>query len=65
MWFPQKSRITPFRTFVVFKRLAPPDLKYAHLWNCSILEDVFDGAQGNYLETEDSLNTAMFQDPSC
>jgi len=65
IWFPQKSRITPSQTFVVFKRPAPSELKYTHPWNCSLLEEVFDGAQDNYLETEDSLNIAMFQGPSC
>jgi len=49
------------RIFVIFKRSAPLELKYTHLWNCRILEDVFGGAQGNYLETEDSSNIAMFQ----
>jgi len=60
IWFPQRNRITPSRTFVVFNRSAPPEFKYAHHWNCSFLEDMFDGAQGNYLETKDSLNIAMF-----
>jgi len=55
IWFPWKSRITPSQTFVIFKRSAPPELKYTHLWDCSILEDVFGGAQSNYLETEDSF----------
>jgi len=63
IWFPQKIRITPFRTFVIFKRSAPPELKNAHLWNCSILEDMIDGTHGNYLETKDFLNIAMFQGP--
>jgi len=62
IWFPQKSGITISRTFVIFKRSAPPELKYTHLWNCSILEDVLDDAQGNYLETENSLNIARFRD---
>jgi len=64
LWFPQKSGIIPSRTFVIFKRPAQPELKYIHRWNCSILEDVFDGAQGNCLETKDSLNILMFQSPS-
>jgi len=63
IWFPQESGIILSRTFVIFKRPAPPELKYIHRWNCSILEDVFDGAQGNYLETKDSLNIVMFQGP--
>jgi len=49
LWFPQKSGIIPSRTFVIFKRPAPPELKYLHRWNCSILEDVLNGAQSNYL----------------
>ena len=53
IWFPQKIMIKPSRTFVIFKRPAPPELKYTHLRNRSILEDVIDGTQGNYLETED------------
>jgi len=62
IWFLQKSGILSYRTFVIFKRSAPPALKYTHLWNCSILEDMIDGTQSNYLETKDSLNIAMFQD---
>jgi len=62
IWFLQKSGIISYRTFVIFKRSAPPELKYTHLWNCSILEDMTDGTQSNYLETKDSLNIAMFQD---
>jgi len=63
IWFPQKIRIAPFRTFVILKRSAPPELKCAHLRNCSILEDMIDGTQGEYLETKDSSNIAMFQGP--
>jgi len=65
IWIPQKSRIIPSLTFVAFKRSASPELKYTHLWNCSILEDVLDSVQGNYFETKDSLNIAMFRDSSC
>jgi len=61
IWFPQRNRIIPSRTFVIFNRSAPPEFKDAHIWNCSFLEDMFDGAQGNYLETKDSLNIAMFR----
>ena len=61
IWFPQKIKIAPYRTFVLFKRSAPPELKNTHLWNCSILEDVIDGTQGDYLSTKDSLNIAMFR----
>jgi len=62
IWFLQKSGIISYRTFVIFKRSARLELKYTHLWNCSILEDMIDGTQSNYLETKDSLNIAMFQD---
>jgi len=63
IWFLQKNGRIPSQTFVVLKRPVLSELKYTHLWNCHLLEDVFDGAQGNYLETEDSLNIVMFQGP--
>ena len=62
IWFLQKIGITPLRTFAILNRPAPFELKYVHLWNCSILEDMIDGTQSNYLETKNSLNIAMFQD---
>jgi len=37
------------------------ELKHLYRWNCSILEDALNGAQGNYLETEDTLNIVMVQ----
>jgi len=43
IWFLQKIKMTPFRTFVILKRSAQSELKYVHLWNCSILEDMIDG----------------------
>jgi len=61
IWFLQKSKIITFRTFVIFKRSVPPELKNVHLWNCSILEDMIGGTQSDYLETKNSLKIAMFQ----
>jgi len=59
-WFPQKRGIILPRTFVLFKRPASSELNHIHLWHCSLLDDAFKSAQGNYLETEDS-SIAMFQ----
>jgi len=63
IWFPQRSRMIPSRTFVIFNQSAPREFKDAHMWNCSFFEDMFDSAQGNYLETKDSLNIAIFRNP--
>jgi len=51
-----KSIIMPARSVIM--------IQYKLSWKKSnhLLEDEFDGAQGNYLETEDSLNINMFQD---
>jgi len=65
IWFPQSNRITPPRTFVIFNHSVPPEFKNAHICNCSFLEEFLDGAQGNYLETKDSLNIAIFRGSSC
>jgi len=63
IWFLQKNGRISSQTFVVLQRLVPSELKYTYLWNCRLLEDVFGSAQGNYLETKDSLNIVMFQSP--
>jgi len=65
IWFPQRNRITPPRTFVIFNQSVPPEFKDTHICNCRFLGDFLDGAQGNYLETKDSLNIAIFRGSSC
>jgi len=61
IWFTQRNTITQPQTFVIFNQSVPPEFKDAHICNCSFLEDFLDGPQGNYLETKDSLNIAMFR----
>jgi len=60
IWFTQKHKLLPFRTFVIFDHRTPPELQTAHTWNMGFLEDSFDTAQGNYLKTQDSLNLTAF-----
>jgi len=50
IWFPQRSRMIPSRTFVILNQLVPPEFKDAHIWNYSFLEDMFDSAQENTLK---------------
>jgi len=63
IWFPQRNRIMLSRNFVIFTHPAPPEFKNARIWNWSFLEDMFEDAQGNYLETKNSFNIAMFRSP--
>jgi len=59
IWFIQKNKLFPFRTFVIFNYPSPPELRTDHLWNVGFLEDSLDTAQGNHLELQDSLNLAL------
>jgi len=41
IWFIQRNKIFPFRTFVIFNYPSPPELQTDHLWNMGVLEDSF------------------------
>jgi len=58
IWFIQRNKLFPFRTFVIFNYPSPPELQTDHLWNMGFLEDSLDTAQGNHFELQVCLNLA-------
>jgi len=60
IWFYQKKKLFPYRTFAVIDQPTPPGLQIIRTFDIGILADSLYTAQGNCLETKESLNVALF-----
>jgi len=62
IWFYQKRKPFQYRTFVIINQPTPPESQIIQNLDIQLLADSFDMAQGNYFETKESVNIAVFKE---